>query len=102
MAEAVFPKYRYAWNRMGRKGQICTVLCRGKMNSCLVEFDDGYRAVTSRNALRKAAILPQKESGPEGRSLALTSVLLSADHHACEVSSANLLSSASIVLPPCP
>lgn len=45
--------YRYAWNRMGRKGQRCRVLVRGKMNSCLVEFEDGFKAVTSRNALRK-------------------------------------------------
>jgi len=48
-----FP-YRYAWNRMGRKGQRCAVLVRGAMNSCLVEFEDGFRAVTSRNALRRA------------------------------------------------
>lgn len=27
----------------------CRVLVRGKMNSCLVEFQDGYRVVTSRN-----------------------------------------------------
>lgn len=45
--------YRYHWNRMGRKGTLCRVLVRGKMNSCLVEFEDGYLAVTSRNALRK-------------------------------------------------
>lgn len=45
--------YIYYWNRMGRKGQRCKVLARGKMNSCLVEFEDGYLAVTSRNALRK-------------------------------------------------
>lgn len=50
---AAFP-YVYAWNRMGRKGQRCRVLSRGKMNSCAVEFEDGHRAVTSRNALRKA------------------------------------------------
>lgn len=48
-----FP-YRYAWNRMGRKGVRCRVLVRGKMNSCLVEFEDGFKAVTSRNALRRA------------------------------------------------
>jgi hypothetical protein len=36
----------------GRKGQICFVLARGKMNSCLVEFEDGYQMVTSRNALK--------------------------------------------------
>jgi len=53
-APASFP-YRYAWNRMDRKGQRCAVLVRGKMNSCLVEFEDGFQAVTSRNALRKAS-----------------------------------------------
>jgi hypothetical protein len=47
-----FP-YRYAWNRMGRKGQRCRVICRGSMNSCLLEFEDGHKAVTSRNALRR-------------------------------------------------
>lgn len=46
-------RYVYRWNRMGRKGQTCTVLARGTMNSCLVEFEDGYLAVTSRNALRR-------------------------------------------------
>ena len=47
--------YIYRWNRMGRKGQICRVLVRGAKNSCLIEFEDGFKAVTSRNALRKAA-----------------------------------------------
>jgi hypothetical protein len=47
----VFP-YIYRWNRMGRKGQPCAVLVRGKMNSCLVMFEDGFTAVTSRNAQR--------------------------------------------------
>jgi hypothetical protein len=47
-----FP-YRYAWNRMDRKGQLCRVIVRGKMNSCWVQFEDGHEAVTSRNALRK-------------------------------------------------
>jgi hypothetical protein len=37
-----------------RKGQLCRVLVRGSMNSCSVEFADGFQAVTSRNALRKA------------------------------------------------
>ena len=45
--------YFYAWNRMGRKGQLCRVIVRGKMNSCQVEFQDGFQAITSRNALRK-------------------------------------------------
>ena len=47
-------RYVYYWNRMGRKGQVCEVLVRGKMNSCLVRFADGFMAVTSRNALRRA------------------------------------------------
>ncbi len=46
-----FPLLFY-WRRMGRKGQRCRVLVRGGMNSALVEFEDGYRVVTSRNALR--------------------------------------------------
>jgi hypothetical protein len=36
------------------KGQLCRVLARGNMNSCLVEFPDGYRMVTSSNAVGKA------------------------------------------------
>lgn len=36
-----------------RKGQECKVLVRGKRNSALIEFPDGFRAVVSRNALRK-------------------------------------------------
>lgn len=46
-------RYVYRWNRQDRKGQICAVLCRGTMNSCLVRFADGYTMVTSRNAIRK-------------------------------------------------
>lgn len=45
--------YIYFWNRMGRKGEQCDVLVRGKMNSCLVRFKDGFTAVTSRNAIRR-------------------------------------------------
>lgn len=47
-------RYVYRWDRHGRKGQLCLVLARGKMNSCLVKFDDGYTMVTSRNAIKKA------------------------------------------------
>lgn len=54
-------KYRYAWGPRGagdwrgfdRKGQLCNVIARGQMNSALVEFEDGFRAVVSRNALRR-------------------------------------------------
>lgn len=48
------PIYIYRWDRCGRKGQRCRVLARGTMNSCLLEFEDGWRMVTSRNALRRA------------------------------------------------
>jgi hypothetical protein len=37
-----------------RKGERCRVIAMGQMNSALVEFEDGYRAVTSRNGLRRA------------------------------------------------
>jgi hypothetical protein len=59
--------YIYRWDRHGRKGQRCLVLARGKMNSCLVKFeDDGYTMVTSRNALKLAnveAAPPKDRSG---------------------------------------
>jgi len=45
-----FP-YIYRWDRQDRNGQLCRVLAPGKMNSCLVEFPDGYRMVTSRLAI---------------------------------------------------
>ena len=46
--------YVYRWNRQGRKGQRCRLLLRGKMNSILVEFADGYTMITSGNAIRRA------------------------------------------------
>jgi hypothetical protein len=52
MSEA-FP-YVYFWNRHGRKGQLCRVTARGRMNSIRVEFPDGYVMITSGNAIRRA------------------------------------------------
>lgn len=51
---AEFP-YRWHWRARlpDRKGQVCRVVCRGAQNSALVEFADGFRAVVSRNALRR-------------------------------------------------
>lgn len=50
-------KYKYMWGnnpkRKELKGRKCSVLARGKMNSCLVEFENGQREIISRNALRK-------------------------------------------------
>jgi hypothetical protein len=45
--------YTYFWNRCGRKGQPCDVTARGKLNSCRVEFADGFKMITSRNAIRR-------------------------------------------------
>jgi hypothetical protein len=43
----------YRWNRQGRKGQLCRVTARGKMNSIRVEFADGYAMITSGNSIRR-------------------------------------------------
>lgn len=51
--------FPYVWNwrqkpvGRDRKGQPCRVLVRGALNSALVEWDDGYKAITSRNGLRR-------------------------------------------------
>jgi hypothetical protein len=51
-------EYLYIWRVKARLperfGKRCRVLARGKMNSALVEFEDGFRVVTSRNYLRRA------------------------------------------------
>jgi hypothetical protein len=36
-----------------RHGQLCRVLARGALNSCMVEFEDGHKTITSRYAVRK-------------------------------------------------
>jgi hypothetical protein len=46
--------YIYRWDRQRRKGQLCLVLARGAMNSCLIKFEDGYTMVTSRDAVKLA------------------------------------------------
>ena len=38
---------------MSRKGERCRLLARGAMNSAMVEFEDGYLAIISRNAIRR-------------------------------------------------
>ena len=49
--------YYFAWGnnpvRAKLKGLACTVICRGKRNSVMVEFKDGTRVITSRYAIRK-------------------------------------------------
>ena len=46
-------EYVYRWDRKGRKGQACRVVAKGALNSCSVEFADGFVMVTSRNALKR-------------------------------------------------
>ena len=57
MIEAGGMTHRYTWGnnekRAMLKGKKCRMIVRGKMNSALVEFEDGQREVVSRNALRK-------------------------------------------------
>ncbi len=57
------PEYSLVWfwrpqrwpgRTVDRKGEPCRVVTRGGQNSSLVEFEDGYRVVTSRYAVRKA------------------------------------------------
>ena len=36
-----------------RFGQPCRLICVGKLNSALIEFEDGFKVVTSRYAVRK-------------------------------------------------
>lgn len=50
--------YRYVWRNNAKRvtlcGRLCRVICRGAMNSALVEFtDSGQREVISRNAIRR-------------------------------------------------
>ena len=50
-----FP-YVYAWGNNQRraelKGRPCKIITDGKMRSVEIEFEDGFRVITSRRALR--------------------------------------------------
>ena len=58
---AITPAFDYIWfwkptvmRPIDRKGHRCRVLVWApKMNSVLVEFEDGFQVITSRNAVRK-------------------------------------------------
>lgn len=51
-------KYDHIWRVKTRlperKGSRCRVLVYGRLNTCLVEFEDGERYVTCRYYVRKA------------------------------------------------
>ena len=55
---------QYVWRVKARLAERyltrCKVLARGKMNTCLVEFEDGYRVITSRNYLIKLETLQKR------------------------------------------
>ena len=50
-------KYYYAWKNNPKREELYkrkfNIIARGKMNSVLVEFEDGQREVISGNAIRK-------------------------------------------------
>ena len=49
--------YYYAWGNNEKrkllKGKKCKILKRLKLNSAIVEFENGQREIISRNALRR-------------------------------------------------
>ena len=49
-------EYNYYWfwkaKLPERNKEKCRVMSRGKMNSILIEFQDGYKVITSRYAVR--------------------------------------------------
>lgn len=47
-----------------RHGQRCRIVSTGKLNSALVEFEDGYRVVTNRRFVRRLAA--EKTERPRG------------------------------------
>lgn len=51
-------RYVYRWRNNAKRatlyGRLCSVVARGRRNSCLVEFaDNRQREIVSRNAIRK-------------------------------------------------
>ena len=49
--------HRYCWGnnpvRAKYKGKDCRVVSQGKMNSIMVEFEDGFSMITSRYSVRR-------------------------------------------------
>ena len=50
-------EYYYAWKNNEKRETLykraCRVLARGRMNSCLIEFENGQRECVSRNAVKR-------------------------------------------------
>jgi hypothetical protein len=62
----------YRLDRQGRKGQSCRILACGTMNTCLVEFADGFRMVTTDSALGKKRHESGSSTYPANRTAAST------------------------------
>ena len=61
--------YRWHWRSRlpARKDQPCRILVKStRMNSILLEFEDGYKVVTSLNAIRRRNHLPTENPVGEG------------------------------------
>ena len=61
MRNAHEPPFDHVWHwrkspmrPLDRKGQACRILVAGGRNSLLVEFEDGFKVVASRHAVRFA------------------------------------------------
>ena len=69
MVQVMLP-YRFVWRNNSRRAQLynrhCRIVTRGRMNTILVEFEDGTRVTTSGNALRKIALVPESTAGEHG------------------------------------
>lgn len=63
--------HRYCWGnnpkRRGMKGRQCKLLAVGKMNSVLVEFENGQKECVSRRAIRRVKRSGQERDKPHGR-----------------------------------
>ena len=50
-------EFFYAWRNNEKRQTLykraCRVVARGRMNSCLIEFENGQREVVSRNAVKR-------------------------------------------------
>jgi len=66
MIEAQDFPYIYRWPQFpSRSGQHCRIVVCGTMYTCLVEFADGFRMITSVNLLRDG--IPKLSSVQSGR-----------------------------------
>jgi hypothetical protein len=73
--------YTFTWGnnpkRATLKGRRCRVIARGRMRSCLVEFENGQREVVSMRALRTQSALTERGAelrGPIGGIVSVSAI----------------------------